>query len=167
MQKAIIVAYDKNRAIGRHGDLPWGRSLPADLAQLKNLTKGGNVIMGRKTFESIGSHPLPDRENIVFSSRPTGVKGVLTAVNLESALALARYKTFIIGGAQVYSDALNAPEIDTIYATEVEATFSDTDTFFPELDMTIWQEMSRTHHPADDDNAYAFDFVTYRRKIVG
>ena len=157
MQKAIIVAYDKNRAIGRHGDLPWGRSLPADLAQFKNLTKGGNVIMGRKTFESIGSRPLPERENIVISSRPTGVKGVLTAVNLESALALARYKTFIIGGAQVYSDALNAPEIDTIY----------TDTFLPELDMTIWQEMSRTHHPADDDNAYAFDFVTYRRKIVG
>lgn len=166
MQKAIIVAYDKNRAIGRHGDLPWGRSLPADLAQFKNLTKGGNVIMGRKTFESIGSRPLPERENIVISSRPTGVKGVLTAVNLESALALARYKTFIIGGAQVYSDALNAPEIDTIYATEVDATFSDADTFFPELDMTIWQEVSRTHHPADEANAYAFDFVIYQRKPV-
>lgn len=166
MEKAIIVAYDTNRAIGRGGDLPWGRSLPADLAHFKRLTRGSDIIMGRKTFESIGSHPLPDRENIVISSRPTGVKGVLTAVNLESALALARYKTFIIGGAQVYSDALNAPEIDTIYATEVDATFSDADTFFPELDMTIWQEMSRTHHPADDDNAYAFDFVTYRRKIV-
>jgi len=167
MQKAIIVAYDKNRAIGRHGDLPWGRSLPADLAQFKNLTKGGNVIMGRKTFESIGSRPLPERENIVISSRPTGVKGVLTAVNLPSALALSRYSTFIIGGAQVYSSALEIPAIDTIYATEVDAAFSDADTFFPELDMTIWQEMSRTHHPADDDNAYAFDFVTYRRKIVG
>ena len=167
MQKAIIVAYDKNRAIGRRGDLPWGHSLPADLAHFKRLTKGGDVIMGRKTFESIGSRPLPDRENIVISSQPTGVKGVLTAVNLESALALARYKTFIIGGARVYSGALEIPAIDTIYATEVDATFSDADTFFPELDMTIWQEMSRTHHPADDDNAYAFDFVTYRRKIVG
>ena len=104
MQKAIIVAYDKNRAIGRRGDLPWGHSLPADLAHFKRLTKGGDVIMGRKTFESIGSRPLPDRENIVISSQPTGVKGVLTAVNLESALALARYKTFIIGGAQVYGD---------------------------------------------------------------
>ena len=122
--------------------------------------------MGRKTFESIGSRPLPERENIVISSRPTGIKGVLTAVNLESALALARYKTFIIGGAQVYSDALNAPEIDTIYATEVDATFSDADTFFPELDMTIWQEVSRTHHPADEANAYAFDFVIYQRKPV-
>ena len=167
MQKAIIVAYDTNRAIGRGGDLPWGRSLPADLVQFKRLTRGGNVIMGRKTFESIGSHPLPERENIVISSRPTGVKGVLTAVNLPSALALSRYSTFIIGGAQVYSSALEIPAIDTIYATEVDAAFSDADTFFPELDTTIWQEMSRTHHPADDDNAYAFDFVTYRRKIVG
>lgn len=166
MEKAIIVAYDTNRAIGRGGDLPWGRSLPADLAHFKRLTRGGDIVMGRKTFESIGSRPLPDRENIVISSRPTGIKGVLTAVNLESALALARYKTFIIGGAQVYSDALNAPEIDTIYATEVDATFSDADTFFPELDMTIWQEVSRTHHPADEANAYAFDFVIYQRKPV-
>ena len=166
MQKAIIVAYDTNRAIGRGGDLPWGRSLPADLAQFKRLTRGSDIIMGRKTFESIGSRPLPERENIVISSRPTGIKGVLTAVNLESALALARYKTFIIGGAQVYSDALNAPEIDTIYATEVDAAFSDADTFFPELDMTIWQEVSRTHHPADEANAYAFDFVIYQRKPV-
>ena len=143
MEKAIIVAYDTNRAIGQGGDLPWGRSLPADLANFKRLTKGSDVIMGRKTFESIGCRPLPERENIVISSRPTGVKGVLTAVNLESALALARYKTFIIGGAQVYDDALNTPEID----------------------MTTWQEVSRVHHPADTENKYDFDFVMYRRII--
>mgnify|MGYP000943153570 CR=1 FL=1 len=165
MEKAIIVAYDVNRAIGRGGDLPWGRSLPADLANFKRLTKGSDVIMGRKTFESIGRRPLPERENIVISSQPTGVKGILTAVNLESALALARYKTFIIGGARVYDDALNTPEIDTIYATEVDAAFPDADTFFPEIDMTIWQEMSRVHHPADTENKYDFDFVTYRRII--
>ena len=165
MEKAIIVAYDVNRAIGRGGDLPWGRSLPADLANFKRLTKGSDVIMGRKTFESIGCRPLPDRENIVISSRPIGVKGILTAVNLEGALALARYKTFIIGGARVYSGALEIPAIDTIYATEVNAAFSDTDTFFPELDMTAWQEVSRVHHPADTENKYGFDFVTYRRII--
>ncbi len=166
MEKAIIVAYDSNRAIGQGGDLPWGRSLPADLANFKRLTKGSDIIMGRKTFESIGRRPLPDRENIVISSRPTGVKGVLTAVNLESALALARYKTFIIGGAQVYDDALNTPEIDTIYATEVNAAFPDADTFFPELDMTVWEETDRTRCPADEANAYAFDFVIYQRKPV-
>ncbi len=164
MEKAIIVAYDKNRAIGRNGDLPWGRSLPADLAHFKKLTKGGNVIMGRKTFESIGSRPLPDRENIVISSRPTGVKKVLTAMNLQSALALSRYPTFIIGGSQVYKDALDTPEIDTIYTTEVDAAFSDADTFFPEIDMTVWEEVDRVYRPADEANAYAFDFVIYRRK---
>lgn len=163
MEKAIVVAYDKNRAIGRNGDLPWGRSLPADLAQFKRLTKGSDVIMGRKTFESIGSRPLPERENIVISSRPTGVKGVLTAMNLPSALALSRYPVFIIGGAQVYGDALKMSEIDTIYATEIDASFPDADTFFPEIDMTTWQEVSRVHHPADAENKYDFDFVTYQR----
>ena len=163
MEKAIIVAYDTNRAIGRGGDLPWGRSLPADLANFKRLTKGGDVIMGRKTFESIGCRPLPERENIVISSRPTGVKGVLTAMNLPSALALSRYPVFIIGGAQVYGDALKMPEIDTIYATEVDAAFPDADTFFPELDMSVWQEISRVHHLADAENKYDFDFVMYQR----
>lgn len=164
MEKAIIVAYDKNRAIGRNGDLPWGRSLPADLAHFKKLTKGGNVIMGRKTFESIGSRPLPERENIVISSRPTGVKKVLTAMNLQSAIALSRYPTFIIGGSQVYRDALKTPEIDTIYATEVDAAFSDTDTFFPEININIWEEVDRVHHPVDTENSYSFDFVIYKRK---
>lgn len=166
MKKAIIVAYDTNRAIGRGGDLPWGRSLPADLAHFKRLTRGGDVIMGRKTFESIGRRPLPERENIVISSRPTGVKGVLTAVNLSSALALSRYPTFIIGGAQVYGDALGVPKIDTIYATEVDATSPDADTFFPELDMTVWEETDRVHRPADEANVYALDFVIYRRKAA-
>lgn len=166
MEKAIVVAYDKNRAIGRNGDLPWGRSLPADLAHFKKLTKGSNVIMGRKTFESIGSRPLPDRENIVISSRHTGVKKVLTAMNLQSAIALSRYPTFIIGGAQVYKDALDTPEIDTIYATEIDAEFPDADVFFPDIGMTIWEETDRVHRPADEANVYAFDFVIYQRKPV-
>ena len=89
MNIAMIVAYDQHRAIGKHGNLPWGRSLPADLAHFKKLTTGASVIMGRKTFESIGSRPLPNRENIVISRTPTGVPGVLTAVTLSSALALA------------------------------------------------------------------------------
>lgn len=161
---AIIVAYDTNLAIGKHGDLPWGRALPGDLAHFRQLTRGGSVIMGRRTFESIGKKPLPERENIVISSRPTGVEKVLTAIDLESALALARYPVFIIGGAQVYAAALKHSDIDTIYATEVEASFPEADTFFPEIDTTTWEETDRIHHPADDNNAYAFDFVTYKRK---
>lgn len=164
MKFAVIVAYDKNRAIGRGGDLPWGRDLPADLANFKRLTRGGCVIMGRKTFESIGSRPLPERENIVISSRPTGVEKVLTAVNLDSALALARYDTFIIGGARVYADALANPEITTIYATEVDAEFSGCDTFFPEIGEIAWQEVERIHHKKDEKNRYDFDFVVYQRR---
>ena len=120
--------------------------------------------MGRKTFESIGRRPLPNRENIVISSTPTGVPKVLTVVNLSSALALSRYDTFVIGGAQVYADALNHPEIDTVYATEIQADFPAADTFFPPLNPDQWQETDRQHHPADDHNAYAFDFVTYRHQ---
>lgn len=161
MKRAIVVAYDKNGAIGANGDLPWGRSLPADLANFKRLTTGGSIIMGRKTFDSIGRKPLPNRENIVLSSSPTGVTGTLTALSFDSALALSRYPVFIIGGAQVYQIALE--HVDTIYATEVDSTFAEADTFFPELG-TDWQEVSRTHHEADSKNLYAFDFVEYQRK---
>lgn len=160
---AIIVAYDTNLAIGKHGDLPWGRALPGDLAHFRKLTRGGSVIMGRRTFESIGKKPLPERENIVISSRPTGAQKVLTAMDLESALALARYPAFIIGGAQVYAAALQHPDIDTIYATEVQTSFSDADTFFPKIDTAVWREVDRQHHPKDEKNRYDFDVVTYTR----
>lgn len=116
--------------------------------------------MGRRTFESIGSKPLPDRENIVVSSTPTGVKGVLTALSLSSAYALARYPIFIIGGGQLYSASIN--DVDTIYATEVQAEFADADTFFPVISDT-WHEVARQHHPADERNNYPFDFVEYQR----
>lgn len=160
---AIIVAYDTNLAIGKHGDLPWGRALLGDLAHFRKLTRGGSIIMGRRTFESIGKKPLPERENIVISSRPTGVQKVLTAMDLESALALARYPALIIGGAQVYAAALKHPDIDTIYATEVQASFPDADTFFPQIDTAVWREVDRQHHPKDEKNRYDFDIVTYAR----
>ena len=160
MQKALIVAYGRNGEIGAHGDLPWGRNLPGDLAQFKRRTTGGSIIMGRRTFESIGKRPLPDRENIVVSSTPAGVSGVLTALSLESAYALARYPIFIIGGARLYRAAL--PTVDVIYATEVDAVFPDADTFFPKLGGE-WQEVAREHHQADEKNAYSFDVVEYRR----
>ena len=160
MQKALIVAYGRNGEIGAHGDLPWGRNLPGDLAQFKRRTTGGSIILGRRTFESIGKRPLPDRENIVVSSTPAGVSGVLTALSLESAYALARYPIFIIGGARLYRAAL--PTVDVIYATEVDATFPDADTFFPKLSGE-WQEVAREHHQADEKNAYSFDVVEYRR----
>lgn len=159
--KAIVVAIDKNMGIGADNDLLWQRDLPADLAHFKKLTTGGSIIMGRKTFESIG-RPLPERENIVVSRTPSGVQGVLTAVSLESAYALARYPVFVIGGGQIYAAALNS--VDRLYVTEVDATFPEATVFFPAIDNEIWHETSREHHEADERNKYAFDFVVYDRR---
>ena len=162
MEKSLIVAYGRNREIGTNGDLPWGRGLPGDLAEFKKKTLGGSVIMGRKTFDSIGRRALPNRENIVISSTPTGVPGVLTAIDLDSAYSLSRYPIFVIGGARVYTSAL--PNIDVIYATEVDGEFPAADTFFPELSLE-WHEVSRVCHEQDEKNAYSFDTIEYRRKV--
>ncbi|HRJ06415.1 MAG TPA: dihydrofolate reductase [Candidatus Saccharibacteria bacterium] len=159
--KAIVVAVDKNNGIGANNDMMWMGDLPADLAHFKKLTTGGSVIMGRKTFESIG-RPLPNRENIVVSRTPTGVDGVLTASSLESAYALARYPIFVIGGGQIYAQALN--DMDTLYVTEVDAEFPQATVFFPQINCEEWRETSRDHHEADEHNKYAFDFVTYERE---
>jgi dihydrofolate reductase len=156
--KSLIVAVDKNFGIGAENDLLWMRDLPADLAHFKRTTTGGSVVMGRSTFNSIGK-PLPDRENIVISHRPVGVPGVLTAHSLESAYELARYPIFVIGGGRVYADAMNG--MDRLYVTEVDAEFPQATVFFPAIDKDTWREVSREHHPADERNKYAFDFVIY------
>ncbi len=160
--KTLIVAMDKSGAIGFEGDLPWGRSLKGDLAHFKQVTTGGSIIMGRKTFESIGNKPLPNRENIVLSSKPSGISGVLTAVSLSSAYALARYPIFVIGGAHVYRQALD--DMDELYITYVDAEFAEADTHFPEFDKSVWIEQSHQHYPADQDNKYPFDIIKYAHK---
>lgn len=160
LMKAIVVAMDKNNGIGADNDLLWQRDLPADLAHFKKITTGGSIIMGRRTFESIG-RPLPERENIVVSSEPTSVKGVLTAVSIDSAYELARYPIFVIGGGQVFAQTIN--DMDVLYVTEVDAEFPQATVFFPEIDKDIWKETTREHHDADERNKYAFDFVTYER----
>lgn len=161
--KAIVVGVDQNNGIGADNDLLWQRDLPADLAHFKKLTIGKSIVMGRKTFESIG-RPLPDRQNIVVSrSGPTGVPGVLTAHSLQAAYALAQYDIFVIGGGQIYEQAIG--EMDKLYVTYVDAEFSQATVFFPEIDKTIWHETSREHHEADDRNKYSFDFVVYERTI--
>ena len=164
MKIAIVVAYDKNRGIGTGGDLPWGRSLPADLAHFKELTTGGAVVMGRKTYESIGGRPLPNRKNIVLSTGE--VVSAIGAKNFAQALQLASEEPnqdiFVIGGERVFAEAL--PEVDTIYATEVDYSFSDADVFFPQINVNQWEEISRTSQKANEQNKYSFDFVEYRRK---
>jgi dihydrofolate reductase len=163
--KSILVAYDKNRGIGAGNDMPWQRSLSADLAYFKELTSGNAVIMGRKTFESIG-RPLPGRQNIVLSRAATFVDGAVVVPRLEAAYAAVApgKEAFVIGGGQIYRLAMDTA--DRIYATEIDASFPQADVFFPRIDAAVWKETSRTHHEADERNAYAFDWVIYDRRTV-
>lgn len=159
--KTIVVAMDKNRAIGANNDLPWGRDLKDDLVNFKRLTTGQTIIMGRKTFESIGARPLPNRENIVVSRTPTGVKGVLTALSLPAAYALARNDIYIIGGGQIYEQTIG--EVDRLVVTYVDTEFTEADVYFPQINCQVWAEVSRDRHEADERNKYAFDIVAYER----
>jgi dihydrofolate reductase len=157
----IIVAYDQRRAIGAHGDLPWGRSLPGDLALFRRLTLGSSVVMGRTTFESIG-RPLPDRQNIVVSRNPElDIPGVICVTSLAHALERASFQTFVIGGSQLYRHAL--PKAHAVYATEIHDTFSEADTFFPELPDTEWAEAERISDAQTPNDAYRYDVVRYER----
>lgn len=157
--KNIVVGYDRQRAIGLGGDLPWGRSISSDLKHVKSLTLGKTIIMGRKTFESIG-RALPGRENIVVSHHPVSAEGVTNAESLKQAYALATHEIFVFGGASIYEQSL--ADVDKIYATEVDEEFPGTTVFFPAIG-SDWHETSREHHKANEYDAYDFDFVTYER----
>jgi dihydrofolate reductase len=162
--KSILVAYDRGRGIGADNDLLWQRDMPSDLKRFRELTTGNAIIMGWKTYESIG-RALPNRQNIVMSrSAHDEVEGITIAGSLEAAYAAVDpdRETFVIGGGQVYAQALDS--VDRILATEVDAVFSEATVFFPVLDMTIWKETERVHHEADDRNKYPYDFVTYERQ---
>ena len=162
--KTIFVGYDRNRGIGVDNDLPWGRDLPADLRRFKLLTTGNALIMGRKTFESLPG-ALPGRLNIVVSRGQASYEGATVVGSLQEAYDAARDypETFIGGGQEIYRQAL--PDADRIYATEVDAEFP-AERFFPELDMSVWQETAREHHEADERNRYNYDFVTYTKKLL-
>jgi len=159
MTVSLIVAYSTNRTIGRDNALPW--KLPGDLAHFKRTTMGCPVIMGRKTWESLG-RPLPGRRNIVIT-RQTGYQatGAETATSLAQALEMTRdlAEVFVIGGAQIYAQSLSVAS--RIVATEVHAHVQG-DAFFPELDSNTWEETSRHQQPAE--NGLSYDLVEYRRK---
>ena len=157
-----IVAVDENWAIGRQGDLLC--YLPADMKHFKQVTMGHSIIMGRKTFESFPRRPLPGRQNIVITRNNDWQYPDVTVVHsLDEAIAAAETDTvFIIGGAQVYEQAL--PRVDVLHLTMIHARWASADAFFPALDMNEWQEVSREHHESDHRNAYEFDFVTLKRR---
>lgn len=162
--KTIVVAYDKNYGIGAANDLLWHRNLPADLKHFKDITTGGAIIMGRKTFESIG-RALPDRQNIVISRDSfVAPEDVLVVNSLQAAYDAveSERETYVIGGGQIYALAMDT--VDRIEATEVDAAFTQADVFFPAVDKTVWATTKRAHHQRDERNLYDFDFVTYERR---
>lgn len=136
---SLIVALAKNRGIGLRGALPW--HVPEDLKRFKALTTGHTILMGRKTHESIG-RALPNRRNIVITRSGASFAGCETAPSLEAALALVKDdpQPFIIGGAQLYAEAM--PQVTHLFLTRIERDV-EADTFFPELNEAEWREVKR------------------------
>lgn len=167
MEIALIWAMARNRVIGRDNGLPW--RLPDDMRHFRNTTLGQPVIMGRRTFESMPG-ALPRRTNIVLTSAPGyRADNIHIARDFDSALAIAKEKikvsagdtAFVIGGAGVYELAM--PVADKLFVTWIEAQV-DGDTWFPEVDWSLWQETSSTSHRADARHAHPFRIATYIRK---
>ena len=165
MKISFVVAMGDNRAIGKDGGMPW--HMPADLAYFKRVTMGKPMIMGRKTFESIG-RPLPGRDSIVVTrDRNWKAGGAIAVHDIETALETARSaatargvdEIAVIGGASLYEALMDRADI--LYVTELHSRF-DADTYFPEAG-SGWKEMSREKHAADERNPVAFDFVVLER----
>ncbi len=161
MEKCIIVAASDNDAIGRGGVMPW--HLSEDLKYFKRVTLGCPVIMGRTTFESIG-RPLPGRKNIVLTGREGLPEGVCRVSSLEQAYAEAEpaERCFVIGGAQVYAQVIDAA--DRIYLTRIHTAVPDADAFFPRIDPALWTEESRSGLLSDAQSGLGFEFIVYRRR---
>ena len=159
MNIIIVVAIATNNAIGKNNQLLW--KLPADLKHFKDITSGHTVIMGRKTYESVGK-PLPNRRNIVITRQNLLIEGCEVVSSLHDALALCigLPEVHIIGGAEIYNQAM--PLTDIIYLTRVHQSF-EADTFFPEIDPKLWKEISREDHGADERNPIAYSFITLKR----
>lgn len=161
MALSLIVAMAKDRAIGRDNDLPW--HLPADLKYFKSVTMGKPIVMGRKTYDSIG-RPLPGRRNIVITRNADWqADGVDVVSSLAEAkeLALGHDEAMIIGGAQIYAQALEY--VDRLYITEVDLLVPDADAHFPEFASENWTEVSRETHPAEGGKP-GYSFVVYERR---
>lgn len=158
----IVVAMAENRVIGKDNQLIW--HLPADLKHFKNLTINKPIIMGRKTFESIGK-PLPNRTSIIITHQQNyQPEGAMVVHSIEEAIAKAKAISediCIIGGATIYRQAL--PFTDVIELTKVHHTFEG-DTFFPEINSSDWQEQERQDFEPDEKNKYAYSFIKLARK---
>ena len=158
-QLSIIVAIANNQVIGVNNTLPW--HLPEDLKRFRALTTGHHIIMGRKTYESLG-RLLPGRTTVIVTrNKRYQLEGALIAHSLEAAVALCKNddEVFLIGGAELYQDGLKLA--NKLYITEVDLTV-DGDAFFPEFDLNLWQVASREAHTSAQD--LPFSYITYIRK---
>ena len=167
MHLAIIVAAAENGLIGRNNALPW--HLPGDLQYFKRVTMGKPILMGRKTFESIG-RPLPGRTNVVITRNPDfSAEGIRVVESLAAALRLAEdialvdgvEELVVIGGAEIYREAL--PLAQRLYLTEVHSSVEG-DAWLPDIDWADWREVQRERHAAEGNNPYDYSFVVYERR---
>lgn len=162
---SMIVAAAEDHAIGKRNEMLW--HLPDDFKFFKETTMGHPVVMGRKTFQSLG-RPLPKRPNIVISRQEGFVaEGAQVVSSLSDALQLAKTLTnteiMVIGGGEIYKQAL--PLADKVYLTRVHARFPDADAHFPVLNKNEWQLTQSTLHPIDEKHAHAFTFEVWERKV--
>lgn len=154
----VIAAMARNRVIGIHNTLPW--RLPEDLKHFKALTMGHHIVMGRKTYESIGK-PLPGRTTVIVTRDPSyQVEGCVTATSINAAITACGddAEIFFVGGAELYAQVL--PRADRLYLTEIQADYEG-DAWFPEFDRSTWKETDRQAHV--NDSGLAYHFVTYAR----
>jgi dihydrofolate reductase len=156
---SIIVAMDRNHLIGKDNDLPW--RIPADLAYFKKVTSGSTIVMGRKTYESIGK-PLPNRRNIILSRKDFFAEGCETLHSLEEVKSMEEdnKELFIIGGAHIFKEAL--PFADLLYLTYIDEEFEG-DTYFPTLDEREWDLIFEEKGMKDEKNPYDYFFRKYKR----
>lgn len=163
MLKCLIVAIADNNGIGVKGDLPW--HLSEDLRYFKAVTSGYPVIMGRTTFFSLPFRPLKGRKNIVLNLGGEPIPEVSCVYSFDEAFkeaeAAGKDKCFVIGGASVYRAAL--PMMDRLYVTHVHTVVKDADTFFPEIDPSVWHKISTSETHTDPETGYEFEFVVYER----
>ncbi|MDB5118522.1 MAG: dfrA [Mucilaginibacter sp.] len=159
MITSIVVAISQNHAIGKDNKLLW--YLPNDLKHFKAITSGHTVIMGRKTYDSVGK-PLPNRRNIIITRQNITIEGCEVVNSIDAALALCRdeAEVFIVGGAEIYKQAMQLT--DRIYLTIVHKEF-DGDSYFPEIKATEWKETEREDYQPDEKNNLPYSFITLER----
>lgn len=166
---SIIVAVADNYAIGKQGDLLC--HMPSDLKHFKAITSGHPVIMGERTYYSLPKRPLPNRRNIVLTDVVgKQIEGAEVVYSIPEAIAAVKnmesesgepVEAFILGGGMVYRQFMTIA--DKLYITHIHHSWPDADTFFPEIEPTIWKAVAEEHHEADDNNPYPYSFVEYVR----